>query len=494
MKTCTHGFKTGSRLAVVTLPLYPVGMIRSPSSPRANATTPEPAHPAALRRCLGPLAVTAQGIAAIGLSGTAVINIPQIIASAGNSTWLCYLAAFLVVLLVTETLILFRQLPATAEGIACYVRDGLGDRLGNLAGWTLLLGYAGSSICCLAVFGQYLDLFCGRLGFGVPTLVGVLAGGLFCLALARRGAGLSAMTMLASESISVLVIIALCGLILLRVQHSVTTIDFFQTADSFSTLQNGMVLAVLSFVGFESTATLGQEALDPLRTVPRALRTSVWISGCLFLFWAFVLNLGLAWLPASQRGENTALVLLADHMGRPGAGALIGLGGFLCFFGATLANLMACGRVVYSLAGRGLLPAYLAGIHPRLHTPVAALAACSGIVISICCGLLLRGLHASQIFDSAGSFGVLGFLCCYLLVAMAAWRISWRQGWWQTLLPGCTAAVLLAITASFLLTSGSSLAGVIGLFIVLLSAGAVLTLGPISPLWLRCPGPPRPGP
>ena len=71
-----------------TLPLYPVGMIRSPSSPRANATTPEPAHPAALRRCLGPLAVTAQGIAAIGLSGTAVINIPQIIASAGNSTWL----------------------------------------------------------------------------------------------------------------------------------------------------------------------------------------------------------------------------------------------------------------------------------------------------------------------------------------------------------------------------------------------------------------------
>jgi hypothetical protein len=54
--------------------------------------------------------------------------------------------------------------------------------------------------------------------------------------------------------------------------------------------------------------------------------------------------------------------------------------------------------------------------------------------------------------------------------------------------------VLLAITASFLLTSGSSLAGVIGLFIVLLGAGAVLTLGPISPLWLRCPGPPRPGP
>ena len=49
--------------------------------------------PATLNRCLGPVAVTAQAVATVGLTLTAVINIPAAARSAGHATWICYAIA-----------------------------------------------------------------------------------------------------------------------------------------------------------------------------------------------------------------------------------------------------------------------------------------------------------------------------------------------------------------------------------------------------------------
>ena len=74
-----------------------------------------------LRRCLGPLEVTAQAVGTVGLTLTAVFNIPEAMRTAGAATWISYGLALLVVLLVAETLVLFRRLPGSPGGIAAYV-------------------------------------------------------------------------------------------------------------------------------------------------------------------------------------------------------------------------------------------------------------------------------------------------------------------------------------------------------------------------------------
>ena len=283
------------------------------------------------------------------------------------------------------------------------------------------------------------------------------------------------MTMLGTESLSVIVILALCALILLGRKDPTELLTVPEMLHPFDTLQKGMMLAILSFVGFESTATLGQETRDPLKAVPRALRWSVWISGGLFLFWAYVLGVGLEWLTIDQRGKSNALILLADQLSSPVAGGLISLGAFICFFGATLANLMAMGRVAFSLAERGYLPAKLGVIDARLHTPANALTACSLIVILVCCLLSMAGLKATEMFDSTGSFAVLGFLVCYLLVAITAAFTRGALAWWQKLLPLVTAAALAAVSVSFLIGSWSSQRSVMICFFLLLLAGAVQT-------------------
>jgi amino acid transporter len=180
------------------------------------------------------------------------------------------------------------------------------------------------------------------------------------------------------------------------------------------------MVAVLSFIGFESAATLGEESLRPERAVPRAIRLSVLIAGVLFLFWAVVLTEGLGWLPPSERAGLDAIALLADHLGRPGAGEWIRAGAFLCLFGSTLGSLTALGRIGFDLAGTGVLPRALAQVHPRFRTPALALTATALPLLLIGAGLELRGLTISTLFNQLGGFAVLAFLLVYGLVAWGA--------------------------------------------------------------------------
>ena len=77
-------------------------MTTASSSPSAPA-------PTGLRRCLGPVAVTAQAVATVGLTLTAVINIPQAARGAGRATWIAYAIALVAIVLVSENLVLFRH-------------------------------------------------------------------------------------------------------------------------------------------------------------------------------------------------------------------------------------------------------------------------------------------------------------------------------------------------------------------------------------------------
>jgi amino acid transporter len=202
---------------------------------------------------------------------------------AGRATWISYLIALAAVLLVSETLVLFRRLPAGPSGIAGYVAAGLGPRAEALATWALLLGHAASLLACLAFFGFYLDRVLRHAGLHSPPLLGFLLGALACWELARRDVSLSTHTMLLTETISVLIVL---GLTLLVLRHGGTARDLRAIdplGDSLAQVRAGLMVAVLSFIGFESAANLGSEAVRPDTVVPRAMRVAVGCAGVLFL-------------------------------------------------------------------------------------------------------------------------------------------------------------------------------------------------------------------
>ncbi len=385
--------------------------------------TDSPPAPAGLRRCLGPLEVTAQAVGTVGLTLTAVFNIPQAMRAAGSATWISYALALVLVLLVGETLVLFRRLPGRPSGIAGYVGAGLGARLGATASWALLLGYGATLVACLLFFGFFLELLLQYLGWPAPPLLAYLLGGLGCLELARRDVQLSTRTMLLTESISALIILALTVVI---VRHGWGAPDLRAINplnDTPAQVRSGLMVAMLSFIGFESAANLGREALDAERAVPRSIRTALLLAGVLFMVWGAFLPEGLAWLPAAARQSLDPLSALTEQMGIPGAGLWIKVGAMLCLFGTCLGALTALGRLAYSLAEVHLLPAALARVHPRYGTPARALLAVGLPLVAGGALVVQRHLNISQIFGVFGGFAVLAFLLVYGLVALASLRL-----------------------------------------------------------------------
>jgi amino acid transporter len=86
----------------------------------------------------------------------------------------------------------------------------------------------------------------------------------------------------------------------------IDTAQFRLRGTSVSGMRLGMVLALFSFVGFESATALGEEARNPLKTIPRAVLQSAIGLGLLFVVCAYAEVLGF-------RGLNTTL----DQSGAP---------------------------------------------------------------------------------------------------------------------------------------------------------------------------------
>lgn len=375
-----------------------------------------------LRRCLGPAAILGQSLATVGLTLTAVLNIPDVQQAAGRATWLAYGIALAVILLVSETLVLFRHEPAQPTGIAGYVEVGLGKSVGGFASWALLLGYGAAALACMAFLGFYLNFLLAPLGLPPLPLATFLAGGLASLELARRDVRLSTTTMLLTETVSVLIVLGLCLVVLHQGGAAADLRALDPRGVTGSQVRAGLMVAVLSFMGFESAANLGQEALRPDKAVPRAVRTAVLVAGGLFLFWSVVLTEGLAWLPEAQRTALDPISLLADHLGQAGAGRWIQFGTFLCLFGSSLGSLSAFGRLGLGLARQGVLPRRLAAVHPRFQTPTHAMVGLGLPMMGFGALLVHRGLSPETLYNLFGGVTVLSFLLVYGLVGLSSVR------------------------------------------------------------------------
>jgi amino acid transporter len=61
---------------------------------------------------------------------------------------------------------------------------------------------------------------------------------------------------------------------------AIVLVAFDPVGDTAGQIRSALKVAMLSFIGFESAATLGAESLRPERAIPRAIRLSVQIPRC----------------------------------------------------------------------------------------------------------------------------------------------------------------------------------------------------------------------
>jgi amino acid transporter len=186
-----------------------------------------------------------------------------------------------------------------------------------------------------------------------------------------------------------------------------------------SGLRLGLVLALFSFVGFESATTLGSEARNPLRTIPRAVIQSALLAGAIFILCAYTEVLGLR-VAGQDLGTNQApMRVLAGVGGVPILGLLIDVGALVSMFAGTLACITAAARVLLLMSHDGLAHEALRATHRRNETPGRALFVTGIAAVLPVAVLAARGASGLDVYGWMGSLATYGFIVAYALVCLA---------------------------------------------------------------------------
>jgi amino acid transporter len=370
--------------------------------------------------CLNFWEVLAQAIALISPTMTAVLIVPLMYGTTGNASWLAYAFGTIMLLFVAFNLNVFARRSSHTGSMFLYSVAGLGPTSGALAGWCLIWAYIFIGTAGMTGFTIFAQQLLEAVGIHAPAIALFAVCGFASWYLAYRDIQLSTIMMLAIESISMALILGLAFLTLGHFKFAVDTNQLGLRGGSISSLGLGVVVAIFSLVGFECATAFGEEARNPLKTIPRAVIASLLISGAFFVFISYVEILGLAGANPPLDKLTTPLSTLANIVHAPILQVPIGIGAMVSFFSLALSCMNAGARVIYQMGRQGFFHAAAGSAHSSNATPHIAVTVMAILEFIIPSGMILGGIAVSDAFNDAGTFGAFGFLGAYVFVSIAA--------------------------------------------------------------------------
>jgi amino acid transporter len=446
-------------------------MSEAPSSVDAKETVAATA-PTLRRGTLGLRHAIVISVAVMSPAASIFFNTVPQAGLVGAALPLCYVIGFVVALLMANQYSeMSRELPSSGSAYT-FVREGLGPHWGFLTGWIGLIAVAlGVPYSFILMSANLQTLFYRWFGLNLHwSFWFVAATGIvfaFCYIGIRQSLTLD-LTFLIFE-IGICLVLALIVLFSVGKQGGLTVTPFTTTLiPKGGDLSIGVVLAILSFIGFETAAALGEETRNPHRNIPRAVYGSMLVVGIFYILMAYVATLGYGINNMATGYANDAAPFdtISRHFSSGTFVALIDLVGVFSFFGAALAIVNGGARIIYSVGRDGLLPRWFAWTHPTRQTPVGAVTIlCAiGLVSGILLGIFLTPINAFAFF---GTLDAIFVILIYMLVNVACLRFFWRKrrerfSWLRNgLFPVLSTLITLGIFIAAVASPGSGALAVI---------------------------------
>ena len=405
------------------------------------------------RGALSPMETLAQSVSTIAPTTTPVATIPLVCALAGNGTWLAYVIATAAILLVAICVGRFARYTASPGSLYTYVSKILPPWMGATVAWSLLLAYVCTGASVIGGFYHYGKLLMhGTNGSPIIAVVLAIAVTAISVWIAYRDVEISARLMLWIEVTSLILIIAVVSLLLFRNGLHWDWDQLSLRAVTGRNLRLGLVLALFSFVGFESATTLGAEARNPLKTIPRAVVSSALLGGVFFTVCAYAEVLGFRSVGQNLGTSDAPMRVLAPAAGIPVFGLLIDIGALISLFAGTLACITAAARVLLLMSHHGLAHDSLRRTHVRNETPSRAVLVTGAAAVLPVVVLAARGASGLDVYGWMGSLATYGFIVAYALVCTGLPRYLKNHGAWR---PGAQAIPIFACAAMVLALVGN---------------------------------------
>ncbi|MDQ5841492.1 MAG: amino acid permease [Chloroflexota bacterium] len=133
----------------------------------------------------------------------------------------------------------------------------------------------------------------------------------------------------------------------------------------------GAAIIFFSYIGFDATSTAAEEAKDPARDMPFGIIMSLIVCTVLYIVLALVMTGMAPWNKLGTPEPMITALALAD--GSPKVLAIsrliVSLGAVIAMTSVLLVFQLGQPRIFMSMSRDGLLPPFLARVHPRFKTP-----------------------------------------------------------------------------------------------------------------------------
>ncbi|BAY24754.1 amino acid permease-associated region [Calothrix sp. NIES-2100] len=370
--------------------------------------------------CLSFSEVLAQSFAVIAPTTIPASNIGLIVALSGNGTWLSFLIGLIGLLFVSININQFASRSASPGSLYSYITKGLGPMAGVVCGWSLVLAYLLTGMSVLCGFANFSGLLISHLGIHPSSITLLAIGAGISWYAAYKDIQISAVAMLLMEGVSILLIAILCIIIW---AHKGFALDMSQLTLSGTTpgsVATGLVLVMFAFSGFESATSLGDEAKNPLKTIPKAVKGSVILAGLFYIATTYIEVLGFSGTGIAITKTEEPLGFLSQQVGVGFLGELVALGALLSFFACILGSINPAARIFFLMARHGLFHSSLGTAHSSNKTPHVAVTMCSLLTFLV---PAVMSLFQIKLFESMGYLGAIcsyGFLTVYILISIAA--------------------------------------------------------------------------
>lgn len=348
-----------------------------------------------------------------------------------------------------------------AGGAYVYLREAWGEGAAFLYGWKCLLvmdpGLTAALAAGMAEYVAYLVPL-GPGGRKAVALAALVLLALLSIAGTRLAAGaLVAVTVL---KLGMLAVIVLWGFGSSRADLGGVLPTFARAAGSpplLPALAGGFIAAFFSYGGWWEAARMAGEVRDPQRTLPRTFVIGIAVVTATYILTSMVF---LALVGPGGAGSADAFAArVGEILFGAAGGRLLAVGVVISVLGSLTAVMLGSPRVYVALAQDGLFPRRLGRVHPRLGTPVAAIA----LQAALACLLVLVGT-----FSDIVAYFVFVTVAFIAASVAALYRLPPPSTGFRTPLRRVTPAVFIGLCAllSSMLLAGRPVQALLGLAVV----------------------------
>jgi len=351
----------------------------------------------------------------------------------GRAAPLAYAAAAVGVALVAYGFVRLSGEFASAGSVYAFVGQSIGPRSGFVCGWALLgtyLVFPAVSISAIAIFGRAFLNSTG-IAHNAPWLPLAILGWIAVALVASREVRTAARSLLTLELVSVALILVLMAVIVIKLVAGDVPAAQTLNADwaklpagtSASTVALAATFGFLSFAGFESAGSFGEESDQPRRRIPRALIIAVAFGGVFYVscvaVQAMAFGTDAVGVKAFAASPAPLGELAQTYVGGGMADAL-DLAAIVSAVGAGLGCASVCGRMLFALGRDARLPRGLARVSPGTGAPIAGLGLVLGFDLAVLVVFGAAGTAPIDVFFYLATIGTLCLLCMYGMTNVAA--------------------------------------------------------------------------